>query len=192
MTGNPDKMSALPLVEMACYLDAINIMTYDFSSSSWGDCLAGHHTNLYSTAYAPLSVDRAVEAYISAGVPASKIVIGAALYSRGFANTSGLGHPSSGLVSDKSWEEGVCDYKSLPRSGAVEYWDEQACASFSYDKNKKILNSYDSPRSVRQKAQFIRLKGLKGIIIWESSGDYPFSDERSILRELSHSLKNDN
>jgi chitinase len=104
VTGNPGMMSALPIAEMACYLDAINIMTYDFSSSSWGDCLAGHHTNLYSTPYASLSVDKAVEAYLNAGFPASKIVIGAALYSRGFANTSGLGHASSGLVSDKSWE----------------------------------------------------------------------------------------
>lgn len=104
VTGNPSMMGALPLVEMACYLDAINIMTYDFSSSSWGSCLAGHHTNLYSTSYSPLSVDKAVEAYLSAGIPACKIVIGAALYSRGFGNTEGLGQMSSGLVPDKSWE----------------------------------------------------------------------------------------
>ena len=79
-------------------------MTYDFSSSSFGPCPAGHQTNLYSTPYAPNSVDRAIKAYIAAGVPPHQLVIGATLYSRGFANTNGLGHPSSGVVSDKSWE----------------------------------------------------------------------------------------
>ena len=104
VTGNPSMMGALPLPEMACYLDSINVMTYDFASSSWGKCPAGHHTSLYSTSYSPLSVDRAVEAYMNGGFPASKILIGAVLYSRGFGNTRGLGETSSGVVSDKSWE----------------------------------------------------------------------------------------
>ena len=189
-TGNPSFMTALPLVEMVCYLDAINIMTYDFASSSWGQCLAGHHSNLYSTSYAPLSVDRAVQAYLDAGVPADKIVIGAVLYSRGFANTKGIGNSSSGVVEDRSWEDGVCDYKSLPRPGAIEYWDDKAKASYSYDSKKKILNSYDTPRSVSEKVRYVWEKGLKGIIVWESSGDYPFNDERSVLRELNQSLMN--
>lgn len=77
----------------------------------------------------------------------------------------------------------------MPRSGSVEYWDDKAYASYSYDKSKKILNSYDTPRSVLEKVNYVKLKGLKGIIIWESSGDYPFNDERSILRAINHSLK---
>ncbi|KAJ3292643.1 hypothetical protein HK104_005138 [Borealophlyctis nickersoniae] len=153
VSGDPAKVPVLPLQAMVTYLDTINIMTYDFASSAWGPCPAGHHTNLLSTPYSPLSVDRAVSEYMARGVPPHKIVIGVAFFSRGFNATDGLGRPSNGLVPDRSWEDGVCDYKTLPRPGAVEMWDEQAQAGYSYDAEKKILNSYDTVRSVREKCK---------------------------------------
>ena len=81
-------------------------------------------------------------------------------------------------------KDGVCDYKTLPRPGATECWDDKARASYSYDERKKILNSYDTPRSVSEKAKYVLDNRLQGIMIWESSGDYEFNDKRSILREL--------
>ena len=153
VTADPIKLAVLPLQAMATYLDTINIMTYDFSSSAWGPCPAGHHANLRSTFYAQLSVDRAVTECISRGVPPSKIVIGVPLYSRGFNATEGLGLPSRGVVEDKSWEAGVCDYKSLPRPGMVEMWDDQALAGYAYDAHKKVLTSYETVRSVQEKCR---------------------------------------
>ncbi|KAJ3410551.1 hypothetical protein HDV05_003653 [Chytridiales sp. JEL 0842] len=192
VVGDPNKMEALPLEAMSKYLTTINIMTYDFASSAWGPCLAGHHTNLKATPYAPLSVERAVDALLSKGVPASKIVIGAAFYSRAFANTDGLGQPSSGTSPDKSWEDGVCDYKVLPISGAVEFWDDAAKASYAYDPSKRVLTSYDTPQSIREKCKFVWEKGLKGIIVWESSGDVPnINNERSLTRALYDGLSKD-
>jgi len=38
----------------------------------------------------------------------------------------------------------MCDYRSLPREGATEYFDPYARAGYSYDPVKKILNSYDT------------------------------------------------
>lgn len=118
------------------------------------------------------------------------IVIGAAMFSRGFADTHGLGHPSCGPVSDKSWEQAVCDYKSLPRLGSVEYWDDQAKATYSYDAQRRILNSYDSVQSVREKARYVWQYGLKGIIVWESSADAPPDSDRSLLRAMAQTLAN--
>ncbi|KAJ3391261.1 hypothetical protein HDU92_009121 [Lobulomyces angularis] len=190
VTSDPSKISALPLKEMSLYLDTINIMTYDFNSSAWGPVLAGHQTNLYpSLPYAPLSVTGAVEAYIKSGIVPSKIVIGVAFYSRGFANTEGLGKPSNGVVEDMSWEQGVCDYKSLPRPGSTEYWDSIAHATYSYDPVKKILNSYDSVDSIKAKCEYVWEKGLAGIIVWESSGDVmDVNDSRSLFRALNEGL----
>ncbi|KAI8589442.1 glycoside hydrolase [Geranomyces variabilis] len=188
VTADPAKMAALPVREMAELLNTVNIMTYDFASSAWHPCTTSHQTNLHSTPYAPLSVARAVDAYIAAGVPPEKIVIGATLYSRGFANTNGLGHPASGVVEDKSWEDGVCDYKSLPRCGAFEYWDEQAQATYSYDPARRILLSYDTPQSARAKCRYVWERGLKGVIVWESSGDVPVTNERSVIRALWEGL----
>ncbi|KAI8924379.1 glycoside hydrolase [Entophlyctis helioformis] len=191
VTGDPDAMSALPLDTMSEILETINIMTYDHASSAWGPVPAGHHTNLYPTPYAPRSVHTTVDAYLARGVPPHKIVIGAAFYSRGFNDTSGLGHPSAGLVPDRSWEDGVCDYKSLPRPGAVEYWDDAAKASYSYDPARRVLNSYDTVQSVMEKCKYVWNRGLRGIIVWESSGDVPVSHERSLVAALFNGLARD-
>ncbi|KAI8809174.1 glycoside hydrolase [Cladochytrium replicatum] len=190
-TADPEKMKALPVEAMTPFLDTINIMTYDFASSSWGPTAAGHHTNLHPSHHSKLSVVRAVDAFLARGVPASKIVIGVAFYSRGFANTDGLGRPSSGVVPDKSWEDGVVDYKQLPVAGATEHWDPEACAGYSYDPHRRILNSYDTVESVRAKCRYVWDKGLKGIIVWESSGDHPITHPRSLTRVLYEGLSRD-
>ena len=110
---------------------------------------------------------------MSFGVPAHKIYIGVPFYSRGFAGSNGLGSPASGASPDTSWESGVVDYKSLPLPGAVELWDDQAQASYSYDVSRKVLNSYDNPRAVAAKCEYIKQKGLGGLIIWESIPRFP-------------------
>jgi chitinase len=122
-----------------------------------------------------------VNAFLELGVPPSKIVIGAAAYSRAFCNTDGLGKSSSGISPDKSWEDGVCDYKTLPRPGAIEYWDDEAKASYSYDATRKILTSYDDTKSIAAKLQYVKDRGLAGIILWEASGDFSASHPRSIM-----------
>ncbi|KAJ3218323.1 hypothetical protein HDU67_006095 [Dinochytrium kinnereticum] len=188
VVADPAKMEALPLAAMGRYLTTINIMTYDFASSAWGPCPAGHHTNLRSTSYAPLSTERAVDELIRRGVPANKLVIGAAFYSRAFANTDGLGKPSSGVSPDKSWEDGICDYKTLPRPGATEYWDDEAKATYSYDPVKRVLSSYDCVRSIKEKTKLVWDKGLAGVIVWESSGDVDVRDPRSLTRALYEGL----
>ncbi|KAI9003133.1 glycoside hydrolase [Gaertneriomyces semiglobifer] len=189
--SDPVKARYMPLAQISNYVTSINVMTYDHASSAWGACTAGHQTNLYPTPYAPLSVAGSVDAYLAAGVPAHKIVIGVAAYSRGFANTDGLGCPSHGQVPDQSWEAGVCDYKTLPRPGATEYWDDRAKASYSYDPTKRVLNSYDTPQSVYEKCKFVWDRGLQGIIVWESSGDFPAVHERSLVKALWEGLAND-
>ena len=188
ITGDASKMSALPFKIMATVLESISIMTYDFLSSSWGPTITGHHTNLKSTPYSQLSVEKAVDACIAAGVPCEKLVIGAALYSRGFANTDGLGHPSQGVVPDKSWEEGVLDYKDIPPVGAVEHYDSEAQAAYSYDSQRRILTSYDNVQSVQAKCKFVHDRNLKGIIVWESAGDFPANHPRSLISALHRGL----
>ena len=159
--AEPKLIKMLPYTDVTRNVDTINIMTYDFKSSQWGDTLAGHHTNLYSTSYAELSIKLAVDTCLSLKFPASKIVIGVAAYSRGFANTSGLGQSSSGTVSDCS---GACDYRLLPRPNATEYFDKIAVAGYSYDPVKRILNSYDTVQSVIAKARYIWNTTLRGYI----------------------------
>ena len=67
--------------------------------------------------------------------------------------------------------EGVRDYKNLPLTGADVNFDPAANAAYTYDSEKKELFSYDNPKSVELKANFIQSQSLGGALFWEASGD---------------------
>jgi chitinase len=167
----PTNFSKLRLREMTPYLDFYNLMAYDYAGS-W-DQVAGHQANLHpsNTAVTPFSTVAALNHYIQAGgVPPSQLVLGMPLYGRAFQNTDGPGTPYSG-VGEGSWEQGVWDYKILPKPGAVEHIDPAVGASWSYDPASKTMVTYDNQRMGKMKADFIERSCLGGGMWWESSGD---------------------
>ncbi|KAJ5360995.1 hypothetical protein N7541_001839 [Penicillium brevicompactum] len=171
--AGPSNYEKMKFQEMTPLLDFYNLMAYDFAGS-W-DANAGHQANLVPSssnpASTPFSTDAALNYYINVGgVPPSKIVMGMPLYGRAFENTDGPGAPFSG-VGQGSWENGVWDYKALPRPGAEEQFDEESGASWCYDGSSRTMVSYDTPYMARLKADYIRQRGLGGGMWWESSGD---------------------
>jgi len=172
--AGPSNYEKLKIAEMDGDLDFWNLMAYDYAGS-W-DQRAGHQANLFpSRAHpetTPFSTVAAVEHYTRAGVHPAKIVLGMPLYGRAFTSTDGPGHPFTG-VGEGSWEQGVWDYKALPRPGSTEYHDAEIGASWSYDARTRTMISYDTPPAVEQKAQFVRDHALGGAMWWESSGDKP-------------------
>ena len=159
-------------------------MAYDYSGS-W-ESRAGHQANIYSAydnpASTPFSTAKAVEHYTSHGVHPSKIVVGMPLYGRAFTATDGPGHAFSG-TGEGSWEQGIWDYKVLPKDGAREYVDKMVGASWSYDEGKRVMVSYDTLEMAREKMAFVRDQGLGGGMWWESSGD--MRGEGSLIRTVS-------
>ena len=168
--ADPNK-AIFPIKQVAELLDELHVMTYDFHDGNWGEKVCAHQTNPRKSSHGVYSCEEAVDFYINSGVPASKIFLGGAFYSRGFANTDGLGKSASGGSPDMTWEKGVVDYKALPMSGAKEFFDDEAKANYSYDPVRRVFNSYDGVESTIEKCRIIYEKNLAGIIIWESSGN---------------------
>lgn len=179
--AGPDHYNVMQLKAMSDIIDAFNLMAYDYAGS-W-DANSGHQANLFpnpaNPTATPFSTDKAVSDYLAAGVPASKIVLGMPIYGRSFEQTNGIGQPFTGIGSG-SWENGVWDYKALPRAGATELYDATAVASYSYDSSAKELISYDTPAVVRTKVSYLQSKGLGGSMFWEASGDR--TDDASLMK----------
>lgn len=188
LVAAPEKI-AFPVGDFVDVVNNFEIMGYDFSSGAWGETVSCHAANLYpnppNTIY---SASAAVDAYIKLGVPASKILIGVALYLRGSGNSEGLGKKCSGASPDIALETDNSDYNQFPKPGATEYFDEVAKAAYSYDPVRKIFNSYDDVRSVKAKCDFVKQKGLKGLLVWKTSGDFPITHERSIMKTIYDNL----
>ncbi|EXJ73368.1 chitinase [Cladophialophora psammophila CBS 110553] len=173
-SSNFDK---LKIAEMDRLLDFWNLMAYDYAGS-W-DQRAGHQANLFPSRShpqcTPFSTVAAIEHYTRQGVHPSKIVLGMPLYGRAFISTSGPGHSFNG-VGEGSWEQGVWDYKALPKPDSTEHHDREVGASWSYCPSSNTMISYDTPDVVAQKANFVRDYGLGGGMWWESSADKPVGE----------------
>ncbi|KAK7928501.1 Chitinase [Apiospora marii] len=187
MPAGHEKYTKLPLFDMAQIVDAFNLMAYDYAGSS--SLLSAHQANLYpnprNLESTPFSTDAAIVDYIAVGVPRSKIILGMPLYGRAFENTPGPGEPYSG-VGKGSWEDGVWDYKALPRSHLDPQNDIIAGATYTHDNTSQQLISYDTPDMVRTKVNYLKSKGLGGSMFWEASGDR--NDTESLIRTSYSSL----
>ncbi len=184
----PEK-AKFPIKSLVPYIDEWHVMTYDFHDGNWGETKTAHQTNPRKSSHGTYSCEEAADFYIQQGVPSTKIYIGGVLYSRGFSNTSGPGAPASGGSPDKTWENGIVDYKDLPRAGATEFVDPESKAAYSYDPVRRVFNSYDNKDSMIEKCKIVYEKNLGGIIVWENSGDKrDYNDPRSLTRVLRDNL----
>ena len=162
--------SSVEWKDITGYVNFINIMSYDlvhgFSTQS------GHHTPLYSTPQQVESTDHAVELILSAGVPANKLVIGAAFYGRFFlideGSPVGLYMPGRFLhgFSFKYSNDSLSE-----KNGFEKHWDDIAKAPFAINKERRLLATYDDPKSVELKTRYAKDKKLGGIMFWQLYDD---------------------
>ncbi|QGI69904.1 probable endochitinase [Fusarium fujikuroi] len=175
--AGPDNYNKLKMKDLGSVLDHVNLMAYDYAGS-WS-AFSGHQANKYANTKipnaTPFNTDQAVKAYVNGGVPSAKMVLGMPIYGRAFENTAGLGQPYSGVGSG-SWENGIWDYKALPKAGASLVYDRDAQASYSYDSNTKELISFDTPGMVENKVLYIKNLSLGGSMFWEASADKTGAD----------------
>jgi chitinase len=152
------------------YLDYVNLMTYDYSWST-----ASHHTNLYNASKDSManSADKAVAAFVSAGVPVTKLVMGIAFYGRGWIVEGNTKHGIDSKITSHSRVGGYSYIKDslLTQKAYRSYWDNKAKAPYLFNATDKKFISYDDERSVKYKCKYVLRHKLAGVMFWEYADD---------------------
>ncbi|HBY88102.1 MAG TPA: chitinase, partial [Colwellia sp.] len=170
--------------------------------------------NLGRDSYAPAGMPEyttanATRLLLEQGVPAHKLVVGAAMYGRGWTDVQMVNGSPIGAVGNHvdssennplvaeggegtsvdeaawAWEAGIMDYRGALKfmaanSNAKYVWDSQAEASFIWDEVSSTLITLDTPRSIEAKGVFLQAQGLGGIFSWEIDGDGGTAAERTL------------
>lgn len=166
------------------YVDWINLTTFGFEGE-WSTS-AAHMAPLYASDRDPRgdmretqNVDYAVNAYLNAGVPASKLVIGIPFYGQAWRNVRpnnlfGLYGEADG-VPDGTRDAGTLYYRDLElflqSSDYTRYFDDVSLAPWMYNRERGIAISYENPESITNKAAYVRSLGLGGMMAYELSYD---------------------
>ena len=207
-----DKIEDVDYAAAAQYMDYIFAMTYDFFGG-WNN-VTGHQTGLNCGSHITAgecdgtgvdadgkprkgpayTITNAVDLLLAQGVAAKKIVVGTAMYGRGWegvfpANASDMDNPMTapgngklkGSTTEGVWEAGVIDYKGIANykvgsagtgvNGFEVGYDEVAEAAYVWNRTSGQLITYDSPRSVIAKGQYVTNSGLGGLFAWEIDAD---------------------
>ncbi|MDH5248358.1 MAG: glycoside hydrolase family 18 protein [Cyclobacteriaceae bacterium] len=151
-------------------VDRVNLMTYDLVNGN--STMTGHHTALYSSPGQQESTDNAVKHLIKIGIPANKLVIGAAFYGRMWENVPA---EHNGLYQPGKFKMGI-SYKKIKTEiskerGFVPYWDDVAKAPYQYNAAEKLFLTYDNRRSMELKTKYVADNHLNGIMFWEITND---------------------
>ena len=152
------------------YADFINIMSYDLVHGY--STVSGHHTPLYSTPQQKESTDNAVQMLLRNGVPANKLVIGAAFYGRFFEIEKGnkvdlympckFSHGFSSKYSSDSLSS---------KNGFEKHWDEIAKAPYAINTERRLFATYDDETSIALKTKYAIENKLGGIMFWQLYDD---------------------
>lgn len=153
------------------YLDFANIMTYDMHGT-W-DKYTDFNAPLYggdSPNYVKSSVDTAVKSWINAGFPKEKIVMGIPFFGKQYNMVNvwnnGLYQTFNG-GSSLSYADIVSKY--LNKQGFIRYYHSESMVPWLY--NGTTFISYEDEESIGYKAEYIKLNGLGGAMIWELKQD---------------------
>lgn len=189
-----DKIEDVDYLDVQQYMDYFFVMTYDFYGAFSLDTL-GHQTALYAPAWRPdtdYTTHNGVQGMLAKGVDPGKLVVGAAMYGRGWTGVNGwtgsdhMTGTATGAVAG-TWEAGVVDYRDIVARLATgeweEYYDETAEAPYMFKPGTGDLITYDNRRSVLAKGAYVQSKGLAGLFSWEID-----ADNGDILNAMHESL----
>ncbi|HUQ99817.1 MAG TPA: glycoside hydrolase family 18 protein [Gemmatimonadaceae bacterium] len=190
-SARPAEIANIEVAEILPLLDFINVMTYDYHS---GSRIAHFNAPLFPARGDPtpkLTIDASMHAFLDAGVPPNKLLLGIPFYGRAYGGVpdvnAGLFQPATGPPRD--WKESEGDWNVLSRSKLrdpryVRSWEQSARVPWLYDSTSGDWITYDDPQSVSEKARYVLEHRLGGVVIWELGGD-----DGALLRAITTTLR---
>ncbi|KAH7671874.1 chitinase protein [Dioscorea alata] len=161
-------------------MDFVNIMAYDFDAPSYTPQVTSAHAALYNPS-GGVSGSSGITAWTTAGLQASKIVLGLPFY--GYAwqlqnpANHGLGAPANGVATatgvgiDTDGSITFIDIKSFnSNSGATTVYNSTYVVNYCYSGNTWI--GYDDVDAIGAKVSYVKSKALRGYFAWSVGGDY--------------------
>jgi len=188
-----DKIANLEPDGIAEACDWINVMTYDYHGA-WDLTATNHHSKLHPNPDDPgneeiatrYNAAYAIDTFMEAGVPAGDLVLGVPFYGRAWGGVGpdqgGLFQPG-GFVPPGTWDDwssgdtGVNDWFQIEQfidSGLyTRYWDDASKVPWLYSATEHggHFISYDDEESMQFKVEFIKERGLGGVMFWEITAD---------------------
>lgn len=169
------------------YLDFINIMTYDFHHG--GSTQTGHHANLWLSEWDAAdgdATDKAVELHLKAGVPPEKLNIGIPFYGRIWR---GVEPVNNGLYREAATTGAGMPYaevlKALADPAFTRLYDSSAASPFLWNATDSVFISYEDEGSIAARMEYVRSKGLGGVMFWEYTEDV----DGMLLKAVTDGLK---
>lgn len=176
----------MDLPKVAAILDFVTIDGYNYEGS-W-DTVTNHASALFDAPENPdfgkgLFIDSTVSAYLTAGVPARKIVLGVPLYGAGWRGVSKVNHglyqPSTGPAVSPSGDgldtDGVATYRTLKDlPGYTKTFDLKRLSVSLYNPDDQTFWTLDDPSTATLKSAYINLRvpgGLGGAFVWALKDD---------------------
>ncbi|CAL8130783.1 unnamed protein product [Orchesella dallaii] len=172
--------------EIAQDLDFINVMCYDYHGFWDGHEFTGHNTPLYrhpkDETYEPFfNANDTVTYWLQAGLPKEKLIMGMALYGRGFtlarSEDHGLYAPTSGGIPQGPYtrQDGIWGYNEICEKFKEEpdQWkisiNEHVKAPYAF--NGRHWIGYEDVESIYYKAEYARNMDLGGAMVWSLETD---------------------
>lgn len=165
--------------QAAAVVDQLNLMTYDMAGP-WGGWESWHFAPLYDHAPThPSSVASSVQAYLDLGIAPAKLGIGLGFYGSCWRGVTGPRQPLGAGASQAASDNSML-YSALRASyldAGARRWDAAARApylSFAAPRGPQgcTFVSYEDEESIAAKGEFVRGRGLGGVIVWTIGGGH--------------------
>ncbi|MBQ4054196.1 MAG: hypothetical protein IJD17_00675 [Clostridia bacterium] len=168
------------------YLDYVNIMTYDIYSER---CVTSHHSAPLPWSRAPFpcaSLEENIKLFIERGIPANKLIGGAAYYSRIWTDVENGGEDGLGVKTKAPADYGpkFCDITDEYIKGNFKFFrDPESKAPWLW--NGSTFITYEDGISLAAKCEVIRKLGAAGMMAWEYACD---TAEHILLKQQRNNL----